>query len=79
MKKRVPDPPIPYISIINHLTVDEVRDHAAVLMSTIHKTADVYLAFKPEDRPEVLVDNLCILAQLLQCLFEHARSQEVAP
>lgn len=79
MKKLVPDPPIPYISIIDHLTHDAAMAHAAVLMSTMSRTLDAYRSFAPDDRPMVLMENVAILSQLLRCLFDHARSLQVAP
>ncbi|MHA6163664.1 hypothetical protein ACX3X6_22690 [Pseudomonas sichuanensis] len=51
MKKLVPDPPIPYISIIDHLTHDAAMAHAAVLMSTMSRTLDAYRAFPPTTAP----------------------------
>ncbi|WP_194789942.1 hypothetical protein [Pseudomonas sp. UFMG81] len=79
MKKLVPDPPIPYISIIDHLSHDAAMAHAAILMETMNRTLDVYFLFDTDDRPAALVDNVCILSQLLRCLLDHARSREVAP
>ena len=82
MKKLVPDPPIPYISIIDHLPLAEVWEHAAVLMTMMTmmtRTCDVYMAFPVDERPEILVDNISILSRLLSCLMAHARSLEVQP
>ncbi|MCE1114805.1 MULTISPECIES: hypothetical protein [Pseudomonas] len=79
MKKLVPDPPIPYITIIDHLTHDAAMAHAAVLMSTMSRTLEAYRAFDEDDRPMVLMENVAILSQLLRCLFDHARSLQVTP
>ncbi|MDR2306427.1 MAG: hypothetical protein LBE53_04425 [Paucimonas sp.] len=79
MNKRVPDSPIPYLSMIEHLTLTQVREHALPLMNAFTGTAEVYLSFDDDVRPAVLLDDLAILAQLLHCLFDHARSLEVRP
>ncbi|MFJ4388604.1 hypothetical protein [Pseudomonas soli] len=79
MKKLVPDPPIPYISIIDHLPLVEVWEHAAVLMTMMTRTCDVYMAFPVDERPEILVENISILSRLLSCLMAHAGSLEVQP
>ncbi|PYC45195.1 hypothetical protein DMX05_05335 [Pseudomonas soli] len=79
MKKLVPDPPIPYISIIDHLPLAEVWEHAAVLMTIMTRTCDVYMAFPVDERPEILVENISILSRLLSSLMAHARSLEVQP
>ncbi|PYB81749.1 MULTISPECIES: hypothetical protein [Pseudomonas] len=76
MKKLVPDPPIPYISIIDHLPLAEVWEHAAALMAMMTRNCEVYLAFADDERPDILVDNISILSQLLSCLMAHARSLE---
>jgi hypothetical protein len=77
-EKASPRPPIPYITIIDHLTHDAAMAHAAVLMSTMSRTLEAYRAFD-DDRPMVLMENVAILSQLLRCLFDHARSLQVTP
>ena len=79
MKKLVPDPPIPYISIIDNLPLAEVWELAAVLMTMMTRTCDVYMAFPVDERPEILVENISILSRLLSCLMAHAMSLEVQP
>jgi hypothetical protein len=44
-EKASPRSPIPYITIIDHLTHDAAMAHAAVLMSTMSRTLDAYRAF----------------------------------
>ncbi|QHG66954.1 hypothetical protein [Pseudomonas putida] len=82
MKKLVPDPPpsfpIPYISIISDLSLEDAKPHAAVLMDALSNTIQLYLKTEDKEQRKVVQENLAILTELLRALFAHMAKLEVA-
>ncbi|RRV48221.1 hypothetical protein EGJ09_05595 [Pseudomonas sp. p106] len=82
MKKIVPDPPdsfpIPYISIIADLSLEDAKAHAAALMDSLSRTIELYLSTVGEDQRKVVLDNMGIHTELLRALFGHMSTLERA-
>ncbi|MFJ4347220.1 hypothetical protein [Pseudomonas sp. NPDC089401] len=82
MKKIVPDPPppasfpIPYITIIADLTLEDAKPHATALMQALSNTIQLYLDTEAEDHREIVLENLGILTELLRILFAHMATLE---
>jgi len=82
MKKLVPDPPpsfpIPYITIIADLSIEDAKPHAAALMDALSNTIQLYLNSEDKEQRKVVQENLAILTELLRALFAHMAQLEVA-
>ncbi|PVZ39329.1 hypothetical protein [Pseudomonas sp. CC120222-01a] len=82
MKKIVPDPPLsfplPYLTIIADLTVEDAKPHAAALMDSLSRTIQVLLETECQDHRQVLLENMSILTELLRTLFSHMAMREIA-
>ncbi|MBO9549066.1 hypothetical protein [Pseudomonas sp.] len=82
MKKIVPDPPpsfpLPYLTIIADLTVEDAKPHAAALMDSLSSTIQVLLETESQEHRQVLLENMNILTELLRTLFSHMATREMA-
>jgi D-ribose pyranose/furanose isomerase RbsD len=82
MKKLVPDSPpsfpIPYITIIADLSIEDAKPHAAALMDALSNTIQLCLATQDAEQRQTVLENIAIITELLRALSTHMANLEVA-
>ncbi len=82
MKKLVPDPPpsfpIPYITIIAGLSIEDGKPHAAALMDALSNSIQLCLATQDTEQRQTVLEDIAIITELLRALSTHMASLEVA-
>ncbi|NIF28657.1 hypothetical protein F3J44_20025 [Pantoea sp. Tr-811] len=80
MKKIVPDPPpsfpIPYVTIIADLILEDAKSHLISLMDNLSKTCDLFVSLEADDQRNTVLENIGILTELLHALSDHMRALE---